>query len=221
MHHATLVVFDCDGVLVDSERLVQDVDIQMISALGWPITRKEILEQHLGRSEDDVTANIERMLGRAIPPDFARARRAAFAEAFRQQLTEVSGARDAVISLMRTGHATCVASSGSHERMRMTLGLTGMYELFEGRIYSAEEVDHGKPAPDLFLLAAARMGHRPGACVVVEDSPSGVEAAVAAGMQVIGFAGLTPRELLRDADVLIDDMAQLASAVQKLQPPPG
>jgi HAD superfamily hydrolase (TIGR01509 family) len=211
-----LVIFDCDGVLVDSERLIQDVDLRMIGELGWSITTAEILEQHLGRSEDEVTANIERVTGRPVPDGFGEARRAAYAAAFREHLGEVPGVRRAVEALQSVGFDTCVASSGSHERMAMTLGLTGLRELFEGRIYSADEVARGKPAPDLFLLAATAMGHDVTDCVVIEDSPSGVLAARSAGMRCIGYAGLTPAEALGDADEVISDMDDLVPAIERL-----
>ena len=141
------MIFDCDGVLVDSERLVQDVDLRMIAELGWPITRSEILEQHLGRSEKEVTANIERVLGHPVPAGFARPVGAAYVTQFSKRLQEVPGVRLAVETLQQAGRATCVASSGSHARMALTLGLTGLRALFEGRVYSAEEVHRGKPAP--------------------------------------------------------------------------
>jgi HAD superfamily hydrolase (TIGR01509 family) len=214
-----LVIFDCDGVLVDSEPLIQDVDMRMIGQLGWPIIRAEILEQHLGRTEEAVTANIERVIGRPLPQGFAEARHAAYAREFTSRLTEVTGVRTAIETLQQLGHDTCVASSGSHERLHLTLGLTGLGHLFTGRMYSADDVSRGKPAPDLFLLAAGRMGHDPRGCVVVEDSPSGVRAAGAAGMRVIGYAGLTPPRALRGADAVIDDMTRLASAVERVGGP--
>lgn len=211
-----LIVFDCDGVLVDSERLIQDVDLRMIRELGWPITRREILEQHLGRTEGEVTANIERVVGASVPEGFAAARQAAYTRAFTSGLTEVRGVRTAVEQLVERGHDTCVASSGSHERMDLTLGITGLHHLFAGRIHSADDVARGKPAPDLFLFAARQHGHPPASCVVVEDSPSGVTAARAAGMRVIGYAGLTPRDLLSGADEVVDDMAALVPAIERL-----
>ena len=207
------VIFDCDGVLVDSERLIQEVDMAMIAELGWPITREEILSEHLGRTSTEVAANIERHLGRALPPDFHAVRDAAYTEAFRASLVEVPGVRGAVCELQEMGWQTCVASSGSHARMRLTLGLTGLRALFEGRVYSADDVARGKPAPDLFLHAASDLGVAPARCVVVEDSPSGVAAARAAGMPVIGFAGLTPRAALTDADVVITSMDVLVGTV--------
>ncbi|MGH3385485.1 MAG: HAD family hydrolase [Nocardioidaceae bacterium] len=137
MGGSALVIFDCDGALVDTERLVQAVDMQMISELGWPITRDEILEQHLGRSEAAVTENIERHLEQPVPPDFVLRRHAAYMRAFSRHLTEVPGVRAVAEALLVAGHDMCVASSGSHERMALTLGRTGLLPLFEGRIFSA------------------------------------------------------------------------------------
>jgi HAD superfamily hydrolase (TIGR01509 family) len=209
---ARLVIFDCDGVVVDSERVVQDVDMQMIAELGWQISRDEIFQQHLGRTEEAVTANIERMTGRPVPAGFSQARQAAYEAAFSDALTEVPGVRNAVVALHSVGYDTCVASSSSHRRLRLTLGLTEMNRLFAGRVYSADDVFHGKPAPDLFLHAARQMGHSQASCVVVEDNPAGVAAARAAGMKVVGYAGLTPGHML-EADVVIGDMDQLVEAV--------
>ncbi|MFJ4026180.1 HAD family hydrolase [Paenarthrobacter sp. NPDC089989] len=214
MNTLPLVIFDCDGVLVDSERLVQDIDMAMISSLGWNISRQEILEQHMGQTEDAVLANIERRIGRPVPDDFAKRRRSAYKQDFKERLDDVPGVRQAVVELQTIGHDTCVASSGSHSKMRLTLGKTALRPLFEGRIFSADDVAHGKPAPDLFLHAASSMGYRPGHCVVVEDSPSGVTAALAAGILVIGFAGLTPAKMLHRASIVIDDMADMPRAIR-------
>jgi HAD superfamily hydrolase (TIGR01509 family) len=181
-----LVIFDCDGVLVDSERLAVRVDVQVLATLGWALTEAEVIERFVGRSDRSIAADIEAHLGRPLPEnwmdDFEGLYRAAFAGA----LKPVPGVVEALdqITLL-----TCVASSGSHDKMRYTLGLTGLYERFAGRIFSAYEVARGKPAPDLFLHAASRMGVEPGACAVVEDSRYGIEAARAAGMRAFGFAG--------------------------------
>lgn len=208
-----LVVFDCDGVLVDSEHLVQRVEMAMIAELGWQITMDEMNDQHLGRSWPAIQANIERVIGRPLPSDF-RARAVAEAHAlFERELLAVDGVADAIETLRVEGYATCVASSGSHERMRLTLGVTGLYSEFDGRIYSSEDVLRGKPEPDLFLHAAVQMGYAPDQCVVVEDSPAGVAAARAAHMPVIGYAARTPHEMLSGADTLIRSMSDLPSAV--------
>ena len=129
-------------------------------------------------------------------------------------LMPIAGVKDAVLALQAAGIATCVASSGSPEKMRFTLGHTGLRERFEGRIFSAAEVEHGKPAPDLFLHAAASMGWEPAECAVVEDSPAGVEAGVAAGMTVFGYAGRTPAVRLGRATHVFTDMAELPGLLQ-------
>ncbi len=151
-----------------------------------------------------------------MPDDFAEARRAAYVQAFTSSLSEVRGVRAAVEELHDRGHDTCVASSGSHERMRLTLATTNLRPLFEGRVHSADEVARGKPAPDLFLFAARQRGHEPASCVVVEDSASGVAAARAAGMLIIGYAGLTPRGYLSSADEVLYDMTDLVPAIERL-----
>ena len=135
-------------------------------------------------------------------------------DAFEAELQPVDGILEA---LDRISIPTCVASSGTHEKMVLTLSLTGLYERFEGRIFSATEVEHGKPAPDLFLHAAKRMGAEPAACAVVEDSPFGVQAAIAAGMTVFAYAGgVLPAGRLKDADVVFDDMRDLPNLLQRL-----
>ncbi|MBM7519533.1 HAD family hydrolase [Nocardioides nitrophenolicus] len=211
-----LVVLDCDGVLVDSEPLVQRVEMAMLAELGWPITLAEIQAQHLGRPWPAIQANIESRIGRPLPADFRERRVAANDAVFAAELTAVPGIVEALALLAGAGHLTCVASSGSHRRIERVLGLTGLLDQFRGRIFSTEDVARGKPAPDLFLHAAARVGVPPQRCVVVEDSPAGVAAAVAAGMPVVGFAGATPAPMLSGADVVIDDMARLPAAVARL-----
>lgn len=210
---AELIIFDCDGVLVDSERLLQRVDLEMIAELGWPITIPEIYDEHLGRSTRDFVANVERHIGRPVPDGWLELRRNACRALFERELAPVPGIAQAISSLQAAGATTCVGSSGSHDAIRHSLNLTGLWETFRGRIFSAEDVERGKPAPDLFLHAAASMGSVPGSCIVVEDSPAGVEAARAAGMTVVGYAGLTPARLLGDADVLITRMSDLATSI--------
>lgn len=189
-----LVIFDCDGVLIDSERLAVKVDVAMLRELGWPLSEAEVIERFVGRSDRDTRAAIEAHLGRALPADWDAQINRLYREAFAAELEAVEGIADA---LDRISLPTCVASSGTHEHLRYTLGLTGLHERFAGRIFSAEDVRAGKPAPDLFLHAAERMGSSPARCVVVEDSRSGVQAARAAGMRVLAFAGgLTPAQRL-------------------------
>lgn len=185
-----LVIFDCDGVLVDSERLAIKVDVQVLAQLGWPITEEEAVERFVGFSEADFRLAIESHLGRRLPDDWEEQVEPLYRGAFAAELRPVEGIVEA---LDRIAIPSCVASSGTHEKMRFTLGLTGLYERFRDRIFSATEVDRGKPSPDLFLHAANRMGVRPAACVVVEDSVHGVTAARAAGMAVFAYGGgVTP-----------------------------
>lgn len=210
-----LVIFDCDGVLVDSERLAVRVEAQLINELGWAITEAEVLDRFVGRSDAHMLGVLEAELGRAVP-EWQHRYEADLHAAFRAELTPVDGIVAALDEIDATGVATCVASSGTHDKMRLSLGLTGLYDRFDGRIASATEVEHGKPAPDLFLLAADRSRVHPDRCVVVEDSRAGVQAARAAGMRSVGYAGgLTPAEWLEGrATVVIDDMADLAQVIR-------
>ena len=203
-----LVIFDCDGVLVDSERISVRVDVAVLARLGWPMTEAEVVERFMGRTEADMAAEIEAHLGRPLPANWEEPFRHLYREAFEAELKPVPGILEALDAI---AGPICVASSGTHERMRYTLGLTGLYPRFAGRIFSASEVARGKPAPDLFLHAASRMGVRPAACAVVEDSRYGVEAARGAGMRAFGYAGgLSPRAWLEGPDtVVFDEMRDL------------
>jgi len=196
-----LVIFDCDGVLIDSERLAVKVDMVVLRELGWPLTEAEVIERFVGRSDRDTQAAIEAHLGRKLPAGWDERYKPLYEEAFEAELKPVEGVLDA---LDRITMPICVASSGTHEYLDYTLGLTGLNDRFAGRIFSAEDVATGKPAPDLFLHAAERMAVKPAACVVVEDSRSGVEAARAAGMRTLAFAGgLTPAELLEGPNTIV------------------
>ena len=203
-----LVIFDCDGVLVDSERLAVRVESQYLTELGWPLTEAEIMERFTGHTDEYMDAAIEAQLGGRLPDGWKEQFHRRYREAFAAELAPVDGVTEA---LDQIAVPTCVASSGSHEKLRFTLGHTGLYERFEGRIFSGYEVANGKPAPDLFLHAAARMGAEPARCAVIEDTRPGVLAARAAGMRVFGYAGgLTPPEhLVGEATVVFEDMRQL------------
>ncbi|MGO4387231.1 HAD family hydrolase [Microvirga sp. 2YAF29] len=210
-----LLIFDCDGVLVDSEPLACQVDVDVLGDLGLHYTADEIARQFVGKSMKDMIARIEVDHGRALPSDFAeRINRALFAR-FETDLKPIAGVREAILSLP---HPRCVASSSVPERIALSLRVTGLADLF-GNIFSATQVARGKPAPDLFLFASERMGAHPDDCLVIEDSPAGVQAAVAAGMRVIGFTGgghCGPGHAgtLRQAgaSVVIERMAELSEA---------
>ncbi|MFD7511937.1 HAD family hydrolase [Streptomyces sp. NPDC059853] len=203
-----LVIFDCDGVLVDSEPLALRVCVELGAQLGWPLTEREIVDRFLGRSERSVTAQVAERLGQEAAARWNALYRARLAEAIDTELLPVPGVVEALDAIVLP---SCIASSGSHEKMRRTLGRTGLRERFEGRIFSASEVARGKPEPDLFLHAAERLGVDPARCAVVEDSQYGVRAARAAGMRAFGYAGgLTPAEWLAGADtVVFEDMRKL------------
>jgi len=203
-----LVIFDCDGVLVDSERIAVRIDAVVLSRLGWDLSEAEIVERFVGRSDASMIAEIEAHLGRPLDVGWDAEFVPLYREALAAELEPVDGISEALDAISAP---SCVASSSTHERLRFTLGLTGLLERFDGRIFSATEVEHGKPAPDLFLHAAATLGVDPARCAVVEDSRYGVAAARAAGMRAFGYAGgLTPADwLLADGAVVFDDMREL------------
>lgn len=203
-----LIIFDCDGVLVDSEPIALRVDAQLFAELGWPLSEEEIARRFTGRTTQYMMDELARHIGRPVPPDVVARYNALFRELITTELKPVDGILEALDKITTP---TCVASSGSHEKMRLTLGVTGLYERFEGRIFSATEVKAGKPAPDLFLHAAASMGVDPADCAVVEDSEYGVAAARAAGMAVFAYAGgVVPVERLEGpGTVIFTDMREL------------
>jgi len=183
-----LAIFDCDGVLVDSDRIALRIQAERITALGLPTTYEECRRDFLGLGMPATLRILEERLGGPLPVGWEEDLAAAVEEAFRRELRPVAGVAAALDAIEAAGLPTCVASSGSQAKMALTLGLTGLRERFEGRIFSAAEVARGKPAPDLFLHAAARMAAAPERCVVVEDSPAGAAAAAAAGMAALGYA---------------------------------
>ncbi len=206
-----LVIFDCDGVLVDSERLTVAVEARMLTEMGWPITVDEVVRKFVGGSSDAMLAEIEEHLGAEATAEFDRRSTDEIVAAFHAELRPIAGVRELVEALDDRHVATCIASSGSHRKMDLTLGLTGLRPLFEGRIYSGSEVERGKPWPDLFLHAAQSMGVDPDRCAVIEDSINGCRAALAAGMTCYGFAGgLSQRDDLEATGAtLFDTMADL------------
>jgi HAD superfamily hydrolase (TIGR01509 family) len=196
-----LIIFDCDGVLVDSERIAIRIDAQVYGSIGCPITEEEIIRLFVGRSDSEMNLEIERRLGRKLPANFDELSTPLYREAFKKELKPVAGIPELLRDLKL---GSCVASSGTHEKMQFTLGLTGLYHFFEGRIFSALEVERGKPAPDLFLYAAKQMDVDPSACIVIEDSPYGIEAAIAAGMRAFAYSGgVVPRSRLERPGVTV------------------
>jgi len=181
-----LIIFDCDGVLVDSEMIANRVLAGLLSEAGLKITEAQCRDRFVGRSIPDVVKLVEREDGIALGGGFEKRLAEEDARAFAAELKPVAGVRDALKAL---DIPCCVASSGSRAKMRLTLGLTGLQDFFGANLFSALDVRRGKPAPDLFLFAAEKMACPPDKCLVVEDSVSGVQAARAAGMAVLGFTG--------------------------------
>jgi HAD superfamily hydrolase (TIGR01509 family) len=206
---AAVVVFDCDGVLVDSERLAIRVEAQALAELGWPLSESEVAARFVGRSAAYMHEVVERRLGHAIDWEATFGRR--HREAFEGELVAVDGVREVVHALVERGTPICVASSSTHDSIEFKLRRTELWEAFEGHVFSVEDVARAKPAPDVFLHAACTMGAVPARCAVVEDSASGVAAGLAAGMAVYGYAGgVTGADrLAADGVVVFDDMSVL------------
>ena len=209
-----LVIFDCDGVLVDSERLSIRLDVEFLGTLGWPISEAEVVERWVGRTEAAMKGEIEAHLGRDISAEWD-AFSARYREAFAAELEPVDGVAAAVDAIQAAGYATCVASSGGHAKIRQNLARTGLLDRFGDRLFSGDDVEHGKPAPGLFLHAAAAMGTAPARVAVVEDSRHGVTAARAAGMWAFAYAGgVTPASALAGASTTVfDDMRELPGLI--------
>ncbi|HWU58273.1 MAG TPA: HAD family hydrolase [Microbacteriaceae bacterium] len=208
-----LVIFDCDGVLVDSEVVSVRVMGRVLAELGWQLTAEEIVERFVGGSKQHFDAQVFEYLGRSLPDGWADPYSAWYEEAFKRELRAVSGVEQAIDSLQV---ATCVASNSSHSRVRASLEIAGLIDRFDGRIFSAQDVAHPKPAPDVYLHAAREMGVPVERCVVVEDSRYGAQAARAAGMRVLGYAGgLTPAAWLEgERTTVFMSMDQLPGLVR-------
>jgi HAD superfamily hydrolase (TIGR01509 family) len=201
------VIFDCDGVLVDTEPVSNRTLAALLTEAGLPTTFEDCMRDYRGRAMASVLALAEERLGGPLPADLPERYYARIEAAFAASLDAVPGV---VGALDRIALPSCVASSGPHHKMRITLTTTGLWARFAGRIFSASEVEHGKPAPDLFLHAAARMGFAPASTAVVEDSVPGVQAARAAGMRALAFARHTDAAALAAAGgEPFDDMADL------------
>lgn len=208
-----LVIFDCDGVLVDSEVLSAGTLADCLGACGYETSTAEIYASFLGRGLDTVATRFSNATGRPLPADFVERWHAELFARFDVSLRPCPGVPETLGEMTRP---FCLASSSRPERIDRSLATAGLAHFFRGRTFSAVEVSRGKPAPDLFLHAAARMGAAPARCLVVEDSRSGVAAARAAGMAVVGFTGgshITPEMVgaLRHAgcNTFIGDMRRL------------
>jgi HAD superfamily hydrolase (TIGR01509 family) len=216
-----LVIFDCNGVLVDSEPIAASVLSAALTRAGVAISAEGVMRRFHGRRQADIFAAVETATGRKLPPDFAAGVASETLQRLRAQLRPVAHAAHA-LTWIRGPKA--VASSSPFERIRESLEITGLMRFFEPRLFSANTVRKGKPAPDLFLLAAARSQVDPADCIVVEDSAPGVAAAAAAGMTPIGFVGGNhkPGRLAYDlvaagARTVIGDLRALKSTIAELR----
>ncbi len=216
-----MVIFDCNGVLVDSEPLATAIVSQEFMRAGFPLTPDIVARHFTGRRQTDMFVEVEFAAGRKLPPNFAATVANTTVQQFR---TELRATLHAAYALSWLRGTKCVASSSSHERIRVSLESTGLIRFFNPNLFSASDVPNGKPAPDLFLHAAAKMSVPPAQCIVVEDSVVGVTAGVAAGMTVIGFVGgshvgnqLSEQLRAAGARAVIADMRALKSTIIDLR----
>ena len=206
-----LVIFDNDGVLVDSEPISNRLLAAYLTELGHPTSYEDSIRDYMGSAMHRIHDLVRERTGERLPAEFDDVFHGRVFDAFERELKPVAGVVDVLGKLAAEEVPYCVASSGSHERIRVGHRTTGLDRWFDqARIFSAQDVGKGKPAPDLFLYAAERMGVAPGRCVVVEDSPLGVRAAVAAGMDVYGFTAMTPAAKLAGATQLFSEMQELS-----------
>ncbi|QLJ05623.1 HAD family hydrolase [Streptomyces sp. NEAU-sy36] len=205
-----LIIFDNDGVLVDSEPISNRHLAAYLTELGVPTSYEDSLRDYMGSAMHRVHDLVLERTGRRLPDDFDDVLHARIFASFERELRPVPGAVDVLEKLAADGVPYCVASSGSHQKIRVGHRTAGLDRWFqEDRVFSSQDVGRGKPAPDLFLYTAERMGVAPERCAVVEDSPLGVQAAVAAGMDVYGFTAMTPAERLTGATRLFARMSEL------------
>ncbi|WFE90085.1 HAD family hydrolase [Roseibium porphyridii] len=208
----SLVIFDCDGVLVDTERMTNQNMADLVSALGFEISGAECQRRFMGRTLENVKEMVEDLIGYKLPDDWPDQVRMRDLESFKSGVPAIKGIESVLDELDRREVPYCVGSSGKYEKMHATLGSSGLLPRVKGRLFSAQDCERGKPSPDVFLLAAKKMGHPPETCVVIEDSLPGVRAAVAAGMTVFAFAEdpASDKEALRAAGaILFEEMADL------------
>lgn len=186
MISSPLIIFDCDGVLVDSEFIACKIEAEELTRIGYVLSPEECIRRFSGKSQKTIMETVEGELGQPLPCGFAEQLENRILDALSKELEPIEGVEEILSRIPRK----CIASSGSPEKIQNSLKATGLVDHFlPQNIYSATMVQNGKPAPDLFLLASERMGRRPSQCIVVEDSIHGIQAAKAAGMYVVGFTG--------------------------------
>ena len=210
-----LVIFDCDGVLVDSEPIANRVLAEQLHRIGVALPVSEVMRRFVGKTRDQCLALAAEIRGSALPLQFGAEWDAALFDALRKEVKPVAGVPEVLRDL---AIPYCVASNGMPDRVRVTLESAGVLQYFDDRVFTSSEVTHPKPAPDLFLHAAASMRASPAACVVIEDTPTGVKAARTAGMRVLGYIGGSASDaaaLERNGAVIFDDMSRLPGLLQQ------
>jgi HAD superfamily hydrolase (TIGR01509 family) len=217
----SLVIFDCDGVLIDSETICAAAHAEALQRLGIPLGYDDLIRRFTGVPDRAMYAVIEREFCCALPADYDEKVSRAIRARFATDLRALPGVHEAVAAI---DLPVCVASSAAHDKLKFALSVVGLYDRFAPNIFSADEVASGKPAPDLFLHAARRMDADPGHCLVIEDSIAGVTAAVAAGMRVVGFCGAAHCDVAHAAALaatgaaaVFADLAQLPAIVDSVR----
>lgn len=216
------MIFDCDGVLVDSEPIAARLTAESVSELGWHMSPELAKTEFLGDTFANIILRVQERIGREVPPSWPERSQARLLAALERELQPVAGVRSALEALQAAGVTLAVGSQGSHSKMQLTLGVTGLLPFFAGRIFSATQVARPKPAPDLFLLAAQTLGFSPSDCVVIEDSTRGVKAALAAGMHVLGYTASVGYDAIVGAGAEpIDDLAGVPARLGVAPPSPA
>lgn len=182
----SLIIFDCDGVLIETEALANQCEVNALKKLGYQISLEEYIDLTLGRHNLQITEILKEKKGMKLPEGFWNEINIEQRVLFKKELTAVNGVLQVVRSMSQP---KCIASSSGMEKLHYTLGITNLLPFFEGRIFSTEFVKRGKPFPDIYLYAADKMGVTPKDCIVIEDSPAGIEGGLAAGMTVLAFGG--------------------------------
>ena len=215
MNQCDLVIFDCDGVLVDSERITNQIFCSMLNELGIPVTLDDMFEQFVGLSMPQCVSLITKLHVAPPPENFVAELRVRTTQVLKQYIRPIPGVTE-TLNILSIPY--CVASSGDHDKIKLTLGSTGLLKHFDKKIFSVVDVERPKPAPDVFLFAAQKMLTDPSRCAVVEDTPTGIKAAIAAGMYVFGFSANTPAYRLKDAGAheTFTDMRQLPTLLNNM-----
>ena len=215
------IIFDCDGVLVDSEPLSMRADAEILARTGLKISEAELHKRFVGTTFQDMVQSLEREHNTKLPGNLSDLKNARMNELYRSELKLVRGVRDALEDIRNMGLSMSIASNGPKDRVKLALQLTGLLPYFKNAIVTFEDVPQGKPAPDMYLLAAKNAGAKADNCLVVEDSVTGVTAAVDAGCWTLGFTGTYENhvphgEKLKDigAEAIFNKMVDLPALVE-------